>query len=291
MPGAALVTDSSSQLPEEARRRLGVTVVPMTITVDGVDHLEGVDLGVEDFYARLSDGAEVTTAAPSPGELLAAYESLAEGGAEAIVSVHLAASLSATVSAALVAARLSPVPVTVVDSGTAAFGVGWCVWAAADALAAGASAAEAAARAERVGALVENVFLVGVPSLADRAGRVTTGVTGDGQEVVPGVVPVLALERGMVQPVAEAAGLVEALDVIVSAVADRAQGVPQRIAVGDAAAPSLGAALATRLAALELAPEIVRYTLGPSVGAHTGAGTVGAVFHPLADEAPEGEDE
>ena len=34
-----------------------------------------------------------------------------------------------------------------------------------------------------------------------------------------------------------------------------------------------------------------RYTLGPSVGAHTGAGTVGAVFHPLAEESGAGENE
>lgn len=56
----------------------------------------------------------------------------------------------------------------------------------------------------------------------------------------------------------------------------RSAGSNLRVGVGDANAPELAEQLAARLA-----PEVsdlVRYQVGPSVAAHTGAGTVGAVF-------------
>jgi fatty acid-binding protein DegV len=65
-------------------------------------------------------------------------------------------------------------------------------------------------------------------------------------------------------------------------VADAAPGHGIRVGVGDAVAPDLGAALADRIGVLPVTAELVRYEIGPSVGAHTGAGTVGAVFFPVS---------
>jgi fatty acid-binding protein DegV len=46
-------------------------------------------------------------------------------------------------------------------------------------------------------------------------------------------------------------------------------------------AAEIGDDLAARLEALSDVSEVVRYDIGPSVGAHTGLGTAGAVFFPL----------
>ncbi|MEZ5297834.1 MAG: DegV family protein [Ilumatobacteraceae bacterium] len=55
-PTIGIVTDSNSQLTAELAERFGVEVVPMTVTIDGDDHLEGVDLDADDFYAHFDDG-------------------------------------------------------------------------------------------------------------------------------------------------------------------------------------------------------------------------------------------
>ncbi len=272
----ALVTDSNAQLPPLLRDRYGVLVVPLTVTLDGVDHREGVDLDDAAFYERLAAGAPVATAAPSPGAFLMAYEQAAAAGADEILSIHLGANVSATVSSATVAAGMSAVPVRVIDTGTASFAIGCCVWAAGAVLAGGGTASTAAEEAQRVAASIGNVFVVGALSLAERGGRLAAGAgTGDG-------VPVLALEDGRMRPVARASSRADAIEAMASYVERISAGAPQRIGVGDAAAPTLGAALAERLAALSIALEVVRYAVGPSVGAHTGAGTVGAVFYPVA---------
>jgi fatty acid-binding protein DegV len=44
------------------------------------------------------------------------------------------------------------------------------------------------------------------------------------------------------------------------------------------AAPEIAAALLSRITGMNGIEEIVEYVVGPVIGAHTGAGTAGAVF-------------
>ena len=62
----------------------------------------------------------------------------------------------------------------------------------------------------------------------------------------------------------------------------RSSGSALRVGVGvaDAATVAVGDALAARLATADEVLEIVRYRVGPSVGVHTGPGTVGACYYP-----------
>lgn len=279
-----LCTDSNAQLPPELVARYGVEVVPLTVTVDGVDHLEGVDLDADAFYARFTSGRpSVSTSQPSPGRFAAAYRALAERGATEILSVHIGSALSGTVNAARLGARSSPVTVRLVDTGTASFGVGCCVWEAAEALRAGAPAEEAARVAETVAATVGNVFVVGALDLARAGGRMAAGVQ-DGA----GAVPVLSLVGREVRAVGQAADAEEAAAVMADHVCQAGAGLRVAVGVADAGAAPVGDALAARLVARPEVREVVRYRVGPSVGAHTGPGTAGAFFHPATDRAAGG---
>ncbi len=269
-----LVTDSNAQLPDELAARYAVEVVPLTVTVDGVTYLEGVDLDADAFYARFESGRpRVTTAQPSPGQFAAAYEAVAERGATEILSVHIGSSVSGTVNAARLASQVSPVPVRIVDTGTASFAVSLCLWAAAAAASAGASLEEAAAAAERVGATVGNVFMVGVLDLARAGGRLAGDVAA-----APATVPVLTLAGGVMREIDRCAGVEEAADAMAAHVV--AGGAALRVGVGvaDHGTLPLVIALEDRLRAAPEVAELVRYRIGPSVGAHTGPGTVGAMF-------------
>ena len=125
-----LVTDSNAQLPVDLRDRYQVGIVPLTVVVGGRPYQEGVDITTAEFYEQLADGADVSTAAPSPGAVLAVYEQAAAAGATEILSIHIGSNTSATINAVNVAADSSPVPVEIVDTGTASFAVACCVWAA-----------------------------------------------------------------------------------------------------------------------------------------------------------------
>ncbi len=268
-----LVTDSNAQLPSELKERYQVEVVPLTVVVDGVEYLEGVDLDADDFYARFGAGRpQVSTSQPSPGRFAAAYEAVAERGATEILSVHIGSSVSGTVNAARLASQVSQVPVRIVDTGTASFAVSLCLWEAAEAIAAGANVEEAAAAAERVSAAVGNVFVVGALDMARAGGRLAGGVEA------ATTVPVLTLSGGVMCEVDRCSGLEETAGAMAAFVA--AAGPSLRVGVGlsDASSRPLVVALEDRLRnALEVI-DLVRYRIGPSVGAHTGPGTVGAMF-------------
>ncbi|MGZ8734569.1 MAG: DegV family protein [Acidimicrobiia bacterium] len=268
------MTDSSSQIPPVLRNRFAVDVVPLIVVLDDEQYREGVDITTQAFYTRLAAGTAVSTSAPSPGDFLVVYESAADRGAEAIVSVHIGSNTSATVAAASVAAKSSPVPVEIVDTGTASFAVACCVWAAGDAIAAGADATRAAQVARAAAGRVGNVFVMGGLEQARSGGRLDPAVR-DGDAT-----PVLALVDGAIVAIGAVETAPEAIDAMVDHLAAAARGVPQRVGVGDALAPDMAAELTRRLRGRAEVAEVVRYEVGPSVGAHTGPGTVGTCFVP-----------
>lgn len=265
MNEAAICTDSSALLPADVAHRFGVEVVPIAIALDGEPYDEQAE-PIDDFYERLSAGAEVTTSQPSPGNFADAYARLSGRGARRALSIHLDARVSGTIASAELAAREAPIPVSVVDTRTASYGVGACVRAAAEVLAAGGSASDAVASATGLGASLKNVFVV-----RDGPGGRVPGQPGWA---------VLMLTNGITLPIAAPTRVGEAIDLMAAQILG-ADG-PVRAAVGHAGATAEAAAgnLADELSRLPHVLTVERYRVGASVGAHTGPVSFGAFWWP-----------
>lgn len=287
-----LCTDSNSQLPAELADRYGIEVVPLTVIVDGQDYLEGVDLDADQFYDSFTPThrPEVSTCQPSPGQFAAAYDDLVSRGCTEILSVHVSAAVSGTLNAARLAAKAVPVPVRLVDSGTASFGVSCCVWAAGDAIAAGASLDKAAAIAETVGPTVGNVFIVGALDLVRSGGRAEAIFDLVDEAVDEAVdkavdakgVPVLSLIDGRVQVIDRVATMDEAVAAMASFAVGHGERLRVAIGVADRQAAPISAALEAALIGADNVVDVVHYRVGPSIGAHTGPGTAGCFMYPVA---------
>lgn len=169
-PGIQLVTDSGAQLPPELRRRLDIQVVPVSVIVDEVSYREGEEIDLRSITAALERGANVSTSTPSPGEFLQTYARCAEQGASKILSIHTGGALSSTANTARLAAASSPIPVQVVDTGTASFPVALCAWSAWEALQSGANLDQAAQAAEDIAKRIDSIFVMGAPELAAKGG-------------------------------------------------------------------------------------------------------------------------
>ena len=272
----AVVTDSNAQLPPDLVERYGVTVVPLTVTVDGTPYLEGVELDADAFYARFEGGATpvVATSQPSPGQFARAYADVAAGGATSILSIHIGSAVSGTCNSARLAAATSPVPVRLVDTGTASFGVACCVWEAAEVLAGGGPLEEAATVAEELGSTIGNVFTVRALDLPRTGGRLAVGA-----EAGAGAIPVLSLVGAEMRVVGQVADVEEAADAMAAHALRWGPSLRIGLGIADRAAAPLWQALEERLAGADGVAEVVRYRVGPSVGAHTGPGTAGAFFY------------
>jgi DegV family protein with EDD domain len=267
--------DSNSQLPPELAARYAIEVVPITVTIDDHDYLEGVDLDADRFYEllRAEPRPAVSTSQPSPGQFAAAYESLMDRGCDEILSVHVTATASGTLNSARLATRSLPVPVRLVDSGTASFGIGCCVWAAAEAVAAGADLERAAQVAESLSPSIGTVFVVGALDVIRAGGRGAGVAEGEG-------IPVLTMRDGQVVVVDRVATMVDAVNAMASMTIGWGPRLKVAIGLADQAAASLTDALDEAICESSNVVEVVRYRIGPSVGAHTGPGTVGCFMFP-----------
>ncbi len=284
----ALVTDSSSQLSPALAARFSARVVPVTVSIDGTDHREGVDITADGFYEllraaeRSGRGApEVATAQPSAAAFVAAFEEAIADGADAILAILVGSAYSGAVNSAEVAARTvmahhSDITVSVVDSGTASFGISCALWAAADAVASGVDLDQAGAAALDRAAHTSSVFVIDGLELARRSGRFGQVDLETGDEVM-----VFTSGPAGLDVIGNAKTTTEALDLMVGALVATSE--PVTVAVGRAGpqVDDVTTAFRERLVAEPSVVDVVDYRVGPSIAVHTGPATVGAFVFPL----------
>lgn len=138
-----VVTDSTCDLPPAVAAWHHIAVVPCYINIGTHDYLDGVNLSRQEFYERLPEyDPPPKTAAPGSELFQQTYARLLATGATEIISIHIAASLSAVLNAANVAAQDTSTAITVFDSQQLSLGTGFLALAAADAARAGAGRVE-----------------------------------------------------------------------------------------------------------------------------------------------------
>jgi DegV family protein with EDD domain len=268
-----VVTDSSSRLSLDELQRWSIRQVPLHVLVDDLDLRDGVD----DIPNDVFDRSQVTTSGAAPADLAQAYrEALADSDGDGVVAVHLSAALSSTFSSAAAAAREFGSAVRVVNTRSAAMGVGYVALAAARAAKTGAEldAVESAARATVPRG---HVFIV-VHRLDNlrRSGRI--GTAASWLATALSVKPLLHLDVDgrlvLAQRVRTMSKAHAALvDSIAEVVGERSGSVTVHHVDNHDAAAELGAALTARLPQLE---SLTVRDMGAVLAVHVGAGAVGA---------------
>ena len=110
-----IVTDSSVTIEPEVAKELDITIVPLSVMVDGVVYSDA-DLAEGEFLRLMQSSRNLPkTSQPPVGVYADVFEQLAEDGAQ-IISIHMSHALSGTVEAARQGATLANADVTVVDS-------------------------------------------------------------------------------------------------------------------------------------------------------------------------------
>lgn len=112
-----IVTDSSLTIEPELVEKYDITIIPLSVMIDGVVYSDS-DLKEEGkFLNMMRNSKELPkTSQPPVGVFAEVYESLMKNGAEHIVSIHITHTLSGTVEAARQGANLAGADVTVIDS-------------------------------------------------------------------------------------------------------------------------------------------------------------------------------
>lgn len=115
MVRVAVITDSNSGISVEEGRALGVAVVPMPVHINAAVYYEGLDITQAQFYEQLSQGAEVATSQPAPGDVAGVWEKCLRSHDEAVY-IPMSAGLSSSCQTAKLLAECFGGRVQVVDN-------------------------------------------------------------------------------------------------------------------------------------------------------------------------------
>jgi DegV family protein with EDD domain len=270
----AIVVDSTADFPEAPRRYPNWRIVPLYVGFGEQSFRDYVELGPEDFYARLrSSPAMPITSQPTPGDFHAVYEELAEY--ERIYSLHIAGTLSGTVESARAASQEFGDRVRVVDTETASAAVALLGLSIQRRLEQGTSDEEVEALVQRHRRDSQLVFTLDTLDYLARGGRIGRAAAWAGQ--VLNVKPILTIRGGEVIPLKRVRGNRRAFQEFIAAFESSSSDGPNlRVAIAHADAPDRVEAL--RVLVRRTRPQAqleLLTTLGPVVGTHAGPGTVG----------------
>lgn len=107
MMKTAIITDSTSYIPEKIRQQLNIHMIPLSIVFGHNAYREDVDITTEEFYNKVRHTDELpTTSQPSIGMFVDLYEKLKADGYESILTIHLSKKISGTYQAAVSAGNM-----------------------------------------------------------------------------------------------------------------------------------------------------------------------------------------
>ena len=278
MSRVAIFTDSASDMDLDEAAASGIHVVPLLVNFGNETFKAGSELSGPEFWKRMTapDAPFPTTAASSPGEFKEAYEAAFATGAEAIVSIHVAGTLSGTIKSAMIARDMLPDrEIHVVDSLGASMAEGILCRMAVEMVAEDRSAAEIADVLEtRAGVMIMIVALETLEYLK-KGGRISGTQAAIG--TLLSVKPIIRVQHGLVETVDRVRTRSKARERLIELITERPI---ERLAILHTLAPDVESFREEVLRrAPDLDPAAVSVELvGASVGPHLGPGCVGAAI-------------
>ncbi|MGD9155061.1 MAG: DegV family protein [Bacillota bacterium] len=275
-----IVTDSTADLPPELITKYGIAVVPLTVSLQGQEFRDGVDLSAAQFYREIKKGgAPPVTSQPAPGIFFECYQALLRRF-DAIISIHLTEVLSGTVRTAQLVREMMPkAKIAVIDSGSTTVGLGGLVMETARAVRRGRQFEEVVAIVKRLRDQIHFVVALDTLDSVCRSGRVNKLQSFLGSLLR--IKPILKLSRQEVDVIAKVRSrrdsIAKLLEEFKRQVAAETGSI---IGIAHTAAEEEAQKLKEIVAATFRNAEIIMAQAGPVLGVHVGAGALALVSVP-----------
>jgi DegV family protein with EDD domain len=274
----ALVSDSTAYLPRDWISKYNIKIAPSVVIWDGEEMRDWYDIKADQFFARLAKSSTMpTTSQPTPAYFKSIYDELLEDGYD-ILGIHISHKLSGTFASAEQAKLMLPdANVENIDTLSASMGEGWPLLMATKAIKAGKSLAECKQVVEEACKYTGIVLTVETLEFLHRGGRI-----GGAQRLLGTALnfkPILEVIDGRIEPVERVRtrkkSLARLVELVIERIGDRR---PVYLATLHANAMQDAQYLMEQIASeLPLKSRVVT-AVSPTVGTHTGPGTVGIAY-------------
>lgn len=272
-----IVTDSTSDLPTGWAQEHGVTVLGLTINLDGKTYeTVGDNRLTSDFLLeKMEAGSQPTTSQVNVGQFEEVFQAAAKAE-EAVLYLAFSAALSGTYQSAVIARDmvLDQYPeavITIIDTRAATIGEGYLVMKAVEARAIGKSLKETVALIEELSPRLRTYLLVDDLNHLVRGGRLSkaAGLIGG----LVNIKPLLSLNaEGKLEPIAKMRGRKKGIREMMNLTLDNLDHSTVMVAyTGDLTAAT---AIKTTLLEDHRVSEVIVTELGPVIATHTGTGVL-----------------
>lgn len=275
-----ILTDSASDiLPAEAEQ-LGVTVIPLNVTLeDGSILRDGIDMTPTEYYAHLASCRKLpTTSQPSP-ELFEKFYLEAAAAGDEVLGIFLSHELSGTWQCAKLAADLANVDnVLFVDSATVCLGESLLVRLAVQLRDAGKTLVQIATDLEHAKEHLHLVAAIDDLKYLRKGGRISgaSALVGSLLQIKP---ILRGNEEGKIVLFDKTRGKLRAIERLVSIYKERAIDLDDLIGISHGDCPGEALRLETKLREAGHRGPILLVPHEPVTGAHVGPGMLSLYFH------------
>ena len=174
MPEKIIITsDSTTDLSPELREQYNIVVMPLVVSLNDVNHLDGVDITPEDIYRNYAANKTLPkTAAVNPADCAEFFRQFTEQGCS-VVHFTISSEMSSTYQNSVIAAEYFD-NVYVVDSRNLSTGGGLLVLRAAELAQRGMRAGMIAEECRRLAPCVDASFVIDSLEFLHKGGRCST---------------------------------------------------------------------------------------------------------------------
>ena len=280
-----IMTDSCCDLTDHMAKELELTVVPLTVHIDGQDYpnlLDGSAISFEDFYSKIRAGKLATTSAANVGQFQDAMRPVLDSGRD-IVCISFSSALSTTYQSACIAAEdmrqeFPDARIYVVDSLSASLGQGLLLYLTVQKKREGLTAEELVQWVEDNKLHIDHWFTVDDLNYLKMGGRLSAGAAFFGSML--SIKPVMhTSDEGKLVPVSKVRGRKASLKALIDKIAELGiEPSEQVMFICHADCEVEARAVAEEMKARYGVKEVYINYIGPVIGSHTGPNTMGIFF-------------
>ena len=284
-----MVTDSVACLPKELVDKYAISIVPISLIIEGRVYKDGVDITPTEVYRLLSaNKINPTTSSPTPGDFIQVYRDLSKSveGIEGIVCITICSDISMMFDSATKAKLMAeeeklPVSINLVDSRTAGGAQGFVALAAARAAASGKDLAEVTRTAELMIPRVNMIAVLDTLYYLARAGRIPKIAAWAGSMLK--INPILTFAHDRIGMLERARTKPRGVNRLVEIMQERTKGKPVHVNVMHANVADEAATLKERIESEFRCTELFVTDFAPTMGVQAGPGTLALAFYSEED--------
>lgn len=203
-----IIADSTCDISKEDAKRMGITIVPISIRFGEEEFLDGVDITHEEFYKRLAECDELPgTSQPAPDTFRKIFEEAVNAGDD-VLGIFISSELSGTCQSACIAAseveEKSGKKLYMIDSRSASIGTALLIREAVKLREAGVNVSDIAYKCADMSKYIKLTAVVGSLKYLKKGGRLSGAAAFAGAMLH--ITPVVGIEDGKVVVIGKARG-------------------------------------------------------------------------------------